>query len=224
MKKFSKSLRAEINRMQEIITILKEIYPDVKIQLNYENPLELLIATILSAQCTDARVNIVTQSLFKKYKYAVDYINVDIEELEQDIFSTGFYKAKAKNIKGACQKIIDEFNGNVPNNMVDLLKLPGVGRKTANVVLGHCFDTPGIVVDTHVTRISNKLGFTDTNDAIKIEFKLMEIIPKEQWVMFTHYIINHGRNTCIARSPKCSQCAIKELCPSNNAINEVGKK
>lgn len=224
MKKFSKSLKAEKNRMQEIISILKEIYPDVKIQLNYKNPLELLIATILSAQCTDARVNIVTQSLFKKYKYSVDYINVDIEELEQDIFSTGFYKAKAKNIKGACQIIIDEFNGNVPNNMEDLLKLPGVGRKTANVVLGHCFDTPGIVVDTHVTRISNKLGFTDTQDAIKIEFKLMEIIPKEQWVMFTHYIINHGRNTCIARNPKCSQCAIKELCPSNNTINEVSKK
>ncbi len=224
MKKFSKSLKAEKNRMQEIIGILKEIYSDVKIQLNYKNPLELLIATILSAQCTDARVNIVTQSLFKKYKYSVDYINVDIEELEQDIFSTGFYKAKAKNIKGACQIIIDEFNGNVPDNMEDLLKLPGVGRKTANVVLGHCFDTPGIVVDTHVTRISNKLGFTDTQDAIKIEFKLMEIIPKEQWVMFTHYIINHGRNTCIARNPKCSQCAIKELCPSNNTINEVSKK
>jgi endonuclease-3 len=216
MKKFPNSLKAEKSRMNEIIRILSEIYPDVKIQLDFENPFELLIATILSAQCTDARVNIVTKSLFKKYKYPVDYLNVDEEELEQDIFSTGFYKAKAKNIRGACEKIINDFNGKIPQTMDELLTLPGVGRKTANVVLGHCFDIPGIVVDTHVTRISNKLGFTETTDAVKIEYKLMKIIPKDLWVTFTHYFINHGRHTCIARRPKCSECAIRDLCPSKN--------
>lgn len=202
--------------MSDIIRILSNLYPDVKIQLYHSNPFELLIATILSAQCTDARVNIVTQSLFVKYKLPQDYLNVEIEELEQDIFSTGFYKAKAKNIRAACRMIIDEFDGNVPNNLNDLLKLPGVGRKTANVILGHCFETPAIVVDTHVIRISNKLGFVETNDAVKIEFFLMKLIPKGIWVTFTHFFINHGRNTCIARRPKCAVCEISHLCPSFN--------
>lgn len=220
--KFSKSIKAEKDRMREVILRLSLLYPEVKIQLDYQNPFELLIATILSAQCTDARVNIVTQSLFNKYYSPEDYLKVPAEELELDIFSTGFYKAKAKNIRGACQKIINDFDGKVPDNMNDILTLPGVGRKTANVVLGHCFNTPGIVVDTHVIRISNKLGFTETTDAVKIEYKLMKIIPKQFWVTFTHYFINHGRNTCIARRPKCSECAISDLCPSkvDNGINK----
>lgn len=212
--KFPKSIKAEKDRMGDVISRLSVIYPEVKIQLDYQNPFELLVATILSAQCTDARVNIVTQSLFNKYYSPDDYLKVPVEELELDIFSTGFYKAKAKNIRGACQKIINDFDGKVPDNMNDILTLPGVGRKTANVVLGHCFNTPGIVVDTHVIRISNKLGFIETTDAVKIEYKLMKIIPKELWVNFTHYFINHGRMTCIARRPKCSECAIADLCPS----------
>lgn len=210
--KFSKTLKSEKERMDVVISRLSSIYPDVKIQLDFTNPFELLIATILSAQCTDARVNIVTKSLFKKYHNPSDYLQVPIEELEQDIFSTGFYKAKAKNIRGACEVLISKFNSEIPQEMDSLLLLPGVGRKTANVVLGHCFGIPGIVVDTHVTRISNKLGFVDTVDAVKIEYKLMKIIPKEKWVTFTHYFINHGRNTCIARRPKCSYCILFDIC------------
>lgn len=214
MKKFSKTLKAQKERMSLILDKLNSLYPNVKIQLDHDNPFQLLIATILSAQCTDARVNIVTKDLFKKYIMPEDFIKAPVEEIEKDIFSTGFYRAKAKNIKGTCTVINEEFGGEVPDNMDDLLKLPGVGRKTANVILGHCFDTPGIVVDTHVTRISNKLGFTDTKDAVKIEYKLMKLVPKEKWVKFTHYLINHCRNTCVARKPKCSDCIIAELCPS----------
>lgn len=214
MKKFAKALKAQKERMEIILEKLDSIYPDVKIQLDHDNPLQLLIATILSAQCTDARVNIVTKKLFNKYLTVEDYLKVPAEELEQDIFSTGFYKAKTKNIRAACRKIIDDYNGNVPYKMDELLKLPGVGRKTANVVLGHAFDTPGIVVDTHVKRISNKLGLVDTDDPVKIEFKLMKIVPENQWVKFTHYLINHGRNTCVARKPKCSECIIANECPS----------
>ncbi|MBE2188325.1 MAG: endonuclease III [Desulfobulbaceae bacterium] len=213
-KKFQTSLSAKKERIADVISILSQKYPDVKIQLDHENPFELLIATILSAQCTDARVNIVTKDLFAKYKIPTDYLIVEVAELEQDIFSTGFYKAKAKNIRGACRMIIDDFGGEVPQTMENLLKLPGVGRKTANVILGHCFDTPGIVVDTHVIRISNKLALVSTTDAVKIENELMKLIPKELWVIFTHYFINHGRNTCIARRPKCSICEINHLCPS----------
>ncbi|PKL86859.1 MAG: endonuclease III [Ignavibacteriae bacterium HGW-Ignavibacteriae-1] len=214
VQKFPSTLSAKKARIADIISILSQIYPDVKIQLEHENPFELLVATILSAQCTDARVNIVTKDLFAKYKIPSDYLIVDVEELEQDIFSTGFYKAKARNIRGACKMIIEDFGGEVPQTMDNLLKLPGVGRKTANVILGHCFDTPGIVVDTHVIRISNLLGFVNTSDAVKIEYELMKLIPKELWVIFAHYFINHGRNTCIARRPKCTICEIAHLCPS----------
>lgn len=213
-KKFSKTLKAKQERMSNVIDILSKVYPDVKIQLEHRNPFELLIATILSAQCTDARVNIVTKNLFAKYRIPKDYLDVDIEVLEQDIYSTGFYKAKAKSIRGACRVMLSEFKGKVPDTLEELLTLPGVGRKTANVLLGHCFDTPGIVVDTHVIRISNKLGFVNTTDAVKIEFELMSLIPKSLWVIFTHFFINHGRNTCIARKPKCSKCEIAHLCPS----------
>ncbi len=202
------------SRMKSIIRCLAKEYPDVRIQLHYEHPHQLLVATILSAQCTDARVNIVTGKLFGKYKAAVDYINVPAEELEQDIFSTGFYRAKARNIRAATKMVLEQYGGEVPGTMEELLRLPGVGRKTANVLLGHCFDTPGIVVDTHVIRISNRLGFAATKDPQKIEFILMELVPKKQWVGFTHYLINHGRKVCTARRAKCDECSIGSYCES----------
>jgi len=204
---------------KNIIDILSKEYPNVKIQLNHSNPFELLIATILSAQCTDARVNIVTEKLFKKYITPLDYLKVPIEELEQDIFSTGYYKSKAKNIRALCEILINQYNGIVPNTLDELIKLPGVGRKTANVILGHCFNTPAIVVDTHVIRISNLLGIVNTKNAEKIEYELMNIIEQDLWVSFTHYFINHGRKVCIARRPKCSECKISHLCKSAKNTN-----
>jgi endonuclease-3 len=215
MNKFSKSIKSKKSRQLEVINVLEGIYPDIKIQLNHSNPFELLIATILSAQCTDARVNMVTPFLFAKYPNPIDYVNANLNEIEKDIFSTGFYKNKAKNIQNACKILVEKFNSQVPNNMDDLTSLAGVGRKTANVVLSHSFDIPGVVVDTHVTRISNLLGFVETEDAVKIEYELMKIIPKEYWVKFTHYYINLGRDVCIARRPKCGICPISHLCPSS---------
>lgn len=212
--KFSKSKKAQRIRMNEILELLKIEHQDARIALNYSNPLELLIATILSAQCTDARVNLVTKKLFSKYKTLDDYLKISKEQLELDIFSTGFYKNKAKNIKGATLKIKENFGGEVPDNIDDLLQLDGVGRKTANVVLGHCFGKNAIVVDTHVTRVSNRLGFVETKDPVKIEFELMEFIPEKDWVMFTHYMIQHGRKICKSRKPLCGLCVINELCPS----------
>lgn len=211
----NESINSKRLRVRSIIDHLSKEYPDVTIQLEFGNPLELLVATILSAQCTDARVNIVTKDLFAKYKKPQDYIDVPLQELEKDIFSTGFYRAKAKNIRKSAQVIIDDYNGNVPDNMEELLKLPGVGRKTANVILGHCFNTPGIVVDTHVIRISNRLGLVREKNPIKIEFELMEIIEENQWVIFTHYLINHGRKICTGRNAKCIECSLIELCAQN---------
>ena len=203
-----------LDNVGKILDILSQQYPDVKIQLNFENPFQLLVATILSAQCTDDRVNQVTSKLFKKYLSIVDYINVPDEELEKDIFSTGYYKAKTQKIKATARVILEQFNGEVPGTMEELIKLPGVGRKTANVVLGHIFNIPAIVVDTHVIRLSNRFGWVNTQNAEKIEQELMKLIPKEKWVIFTHYIINHGRKVCTARNPKCSECVIAQLCPS----------
>lgn len=217
-KKFPKSIKSQKARMEEVLDILSRSYPDVTIQLDHSNSFELLIATMLSAQCTDARVNIVTKSLFAKYRTPQDYINVEQAELEKDIFSTGFYKNKAKNIQACCRKLIELHNSEVPGDLESLIALDGVGRKTANVVLGHAFDVPGIVVDTHVKRISNRLGFTDTDDAVKIEYKLQKVIPLELWVIFTHYFINHGRNTCVARKPRCGKCEIEYLCPSSTLV------
>jgi len=211
----NESLKRKKERIAEIIRILSTKYPDVHIQLDHISSFQLLIATILSAQCTDARVNQVTKKLFAKYLTPQDYLLVEVEELEKDIFSTGYYKAKAQKIRGACEIIINRFNGEVPSTMEELLTLPGVGRKTANVILGHCFNTPGIVVDTHVIRISNLLGIVDTQNAEKIEFELMKLIPKDLWVIFTHYFINHGRNTCIARRPQCEKCEVAHLCKYN---------
>lgn len=215
MKKFSKAKSKQKERQLEVIHVLEKIYPDIKIQLNHSNAFELLIATMLSAQCTDARVNMITPNLFAKYRSPIDYVRAELEEIERDIFSTGFYKNKAKNIKNACIELVEKFNSQVPDNMEELFNLPGVGRKTANVVLSHAFDKPGVVVDTHVTRISNLLGFVNTKDAVKIEYELMELIPKEYWVKFTHYYINLGRDICIARRPKCDICPISHLCQSS---------
>lgn len=215
MKKFPKNKKSQKERMRKVLDIFSALYPNVTIQLNFTTPHELLVATMLSAQCTDARVNKVTKDLFKKYIIPEDFLKVDQEELELDIFSTGFYKAKAKNIQAATKIIVEEYNGEIPADIDILVKLPGVGRKTANVVLGHCFGIPGIVVDTHVIRINNLLEFVDTKNAVQIEKKLNELIPKEEWLIFTHYMINHGRNTCIARRPKCNECPISELCPSS---------
>ncbi len=203
----------EIN---EIIRILEKEFPKARIQLNHSNPFQLLVATILSAQCTDERVNIVTKDLFAEYKTPEDFANLDVNELEKRIYSTGYYKAKAKHIITSAKEILEKFDGEVPNTMETLLELPGVGRKTANVVLSHSFNIPGIVVDTHVTRIANRLGLVSTRNPKKIEFTLMNIIPKDKWVLFTHLLIAHGRKYCIARKPKCQKCPINHLCPSAN--------
>jgi len=204
------------DRIKKIWSILKKTYPQAKIALNFKNPLELLIATILSAQCTDVRVNMVTKDLFRKYKSARDWEKTDIEQIETDIKSTGFFRNKAKNIKGACVKINEQFKGKVPGTMNELLTLPGVGRKTANCVLGDAFGIPGITCDTHVIRLSRRLGLSENSDPVKLEFDLAEIVPKKNWTMFSHLLIFHGRNICKARKPNCSDCPIAEHCPSAN--------
>ena len=199
-------------KVKEIIKIFDELYRDAQCTLDYENPLQLLISTQLAAQCTDARVNVVTKTLFKKYKDARDFANADLKELEQDIKPTGFYHNKAKNIKETCKIIVEKFGGKVPDNMEDLLTLPGVGRKTANVILGDAFGIPGIVVDTHAKRHSNRIGLVNTGDPKKIEFELMEIVPKEKWSLFCHQLVYHGRAVCKARKPECDKCAIIDYC------------
>lgn len=209
----------EKKRAKKILDILKEEYPDAKIALNFSNPFQLLVATILSAQCTDQRVNIVTKDLFKKYKAPKDFLDVSNDELEKDIFSTGFYKQKAKSIKACCKELVEKYNGNVPVDFNELVKLPGVGRKTASVVAGNAFGIPAIAVDTHVKRLSNLLGFVDTENADKIEERLKELFPKEYWVLSSHLLATHGRKICVARKPKCEQCVIAKYCPSNKLIS-----
>ena len=202
-------------RTAEIIKRLKKAYPDAHCALEHSNAFELLIATILSAQCTDVRVNIVTADLFRKYRCPQDYLKVSQKELEQDIHSTGFYRNKAKNIQAACRRIIDEYNGQVPQTMDELLTLGGVARKTANVVLGNAFGiTSGIVVDTHVSRLSHRLGLTKNQDPKKIENDLTELVPKKDWIMFSHWLIYHGRQVCFARKPSCPGCVLADTCPS----------
>ncbi len=201
-------------RVKKLIEALKSAYPDAHCALIHSNPFELLVATILSAQCTDARVNIVTADLFRKYRKPADYVAVEKEELELDIRSTGFYRNKAKNLRGASEKIISDFDGEVPRTMDELLTLPGVARKTANVVLGNAFAiTSGIVVDTHVKRISNRLGLTKETNPVKVERDLEKIVPKEDWVMFSHWLISLGRGPCNAKKPTCYDCPCSELCP-----------
>lgn len=198
----------------EIVRRLRKAYPDAHCALNHTSAFELLIATILSAQCTDARVNIVTAELFRKYRSPADYLKVTQRELEVDIHSTGFFRNKAKNIQAACRRIIDEYGGAVPQTMEDLLTLGGVARKTANVVLGNAFGIAGgVVVDTHVSRISQLLGLTKNKTPEKIERDLQELISKKDWVMFPHWMIHHGRAVCVARRPKCDECVLNNICP-----------
>lgn len=209
--------KKEKQQVAEICRILNETYgTDYKCYLNHENAWQLLIATMLSAQCTDARVNIVTKDLFVKYPTLQAFADADIKELEKDIYSTGFYKNKAKNIIGCAKKLISDYGGEVPSDIESLTKLDGVGRKTANVIRGNIYHEPSIVVDTHVKRISRLLGLTDSDDPVKIEHELMEKLPKEQWILYNIQIITLGRTICIARRPKCAECALNHVCPSAN--------
>lgn len=208
--------KSEAQRASEILKKLKKEYPLAKIALEFQTPFQLLISTILSAQCTDERVNLVTKVLFRKYKKPEDYLWVSNQELEKDIFSTGFYRQKAKSIKNCCKALIEKYNGKVPDDFEELNSLPGVGRKTASVVAGNAFGIPAIAVDTHVIRLSNLLGFVDTNDPVKIEETLKEIFPREEWINLGHYLMNHGRKVCIARRPNCLQCVVGDLCPGFN--------
>ncbi|MCD6530575.1 endonuclease III [Candidatus Bathyarchaeota archaeon] len=211
----------ERGRVQEIIRILEEEYPDAKIALNFSNPFELLVAVMLSAQCTDERVNQVTKTLFKKYRKPEDYVKVDLEELEKDIKPTGFYKNKARNLKKCCKTLIEEYNSEVPRSLEEMLKLPGVGRKTANMVLSNAYGVvEGIAVDTHVRRVARRLGLTENTDPEKIERDLMEKIPREKWARITDLLIFHGRRVCSARKPKCSICVLNKLCPSAFKIEQ----
>ena len=211
---------SEKARAAEILRRLKKEYPVASIALEFQTPFQLLISTILSAQCTDERVNLVTKSLFKKYKKPEDYLRVPDQELEKDIFSTGFYRQKAKSIKNCCKILLNNFNGKVPEDFESLNSLPGVGRKTASVVAGNAFGIPAIAVDTHVIRLSNLMGFIDSKDPTKIEDKLKELFPQKDWINLGHYLMNHGRKICIARRPKCIKCVVGDLCPSFNPSNE----
>ncbi|MGF7141994.1 endonuclease-3 [Anaerotaenia torta] len=206
--------RKERERVDRIISALNREYTtEYKVFLNHDNPWQLLIATILSAQCTDARVNIVTKDLYQKYTSLQDFADADQEELEKDIHSTGFYKNKAKNIIACAKELIEKYNGEVPGDMDALTSLAGVGRKTANVIRGNIFHEPSIVVDTHVKRISGRLGFTKEEDPVKIEFDLMKLLPREQWIAYNLQIITLGRTICTARNPRCEECFLKEECP-----------
>jgi endonuclease-3 len=207
-----KDLLTAPQRAAKILAALRRAYPDAQCALHFHMPLELLVATVLSAQSTDKRVNIVTVDLFKKYREANDYAKAPLEQLEQDIKSTGFYHNKAKNIQAACSMIVEKFNGRVPDNMDDLVSLAGVGRKTANVILGNAYGVPGITTDTHVIRLSRLMGLSANSDPVKLEFDLMELIPKKHWTQFSHMMIAHGRNVCISRKPDCVNCSIRKYC------------
>ena len=211
--------KAKAARVKQIIAGLRKTYPDAHCELDFSNPLELLIATILSAQCTDKRVNLVTAGLFQKYRSAADYANAGLAELEQGIKTTGFFRNKAKNIKACCAAIVEKHRGDVPRTMEELTELGGVGRKTANVVLGNAFGiSVGVVVDTHVTRLASRLGLTKQTDAEKIEQELMQLVPRDQWTLFSHWLIWHGRRRCVARKPDCPSCEIAKLCPSAGKV------
>ena len=218
MSEKKKPLVMKLARKTVALTIIERLereHPDAKIALNYTDPLELLVATILSAQCTDKRVNIVTKTLFKKYKTAKDYANADLKNLEEDIRSTGFYHNKAKNIKKCCQMLVERFNGRIPRTMEELLELPGVARKTANVVLTNAYGiVAGIAVDTHVRRIAKRLGLTENENPDKIEEDLMDAVPKANWGRITDLLIFHGRKICVAKRPKCKECILNDFCPS----------
>lgn len=205
----------KIERAVEIVTRLRNLYPDSKCSLDYKSAHELLVATILSAQCTDHRVNIVTKDLFKKYKTPKDYAYCSVTELSKDIHSCGYHNQKSRSIQGTSLKIVEEHNGVVPDKLEELVNLPGVGRKTANCVLGEIYKVPSMVIDTHMVRIMGLLGYTKTKDAKKIELEMMEIFEKKDWVNLTHMIIDHGRAICIARRPQCGECILADICPSS---------
>ena len=206
--------QAKTTRLKKIIAALDRVYPGVHCELNHADPLQLLVATILSAQCTDKRVNLVTAELFKKYRSAADYANAPLVELEQAIKSTGFFRNKAKNIRASCRKLVERHGGEVPRTMDELTQLDGVGRKTANVVLGNAFGiNVGVVVDTHVARLSHRLGLTGQETPEKIERDLILLVPRQQWALFSHWLIWHGRRRCAARKPDCLNCEILKLCP-----------
>jgi endonuclease III len=208
------SLQQKIARTKKITTGLRATYPDAHCELNYSNPLELLIATILSAQCTDKRVNIVTADLFRKYRSAQDYANADLAELQDEVRTTGFFRNKAKNIQASCRALVEKHSGEVPRSMEELTALGGVGRKTANVVLGNAFNiNAGIVVDTHVARLSHRLGLTKSMTPEKIEEDLQPLVPRDEWCLFSHLLIWHGRRRCLARLPDCPRCEVRALCP-----------
>ena len=203
-------------RAPRIVRILSKTYPDAKVALNFSTPLEMLVATILSAQCTDEKVNEVTATLFRKYRRAEDYLKVPEDELRRDIKPTGFFNQKAASIRAACQRIVEAYDGEVPDTMEDLITLRGVARKTANIVLGNAYGTvEGIAVDTHVKRLANRLGFSQQSDPDKIEQDLMRLIPKKRWFDFTYVLIDHGRAICVARRPRCEECPVNHLCPAS---------
>jgi endonuclease-3 len=210
---------ARYERTQKIISVLQRTYPNAHCELNFSNPLQLLIATILSAQCTDKRVNIVTAELFKKYHSAKDFAEAPLGEIEAAVKTTGFFRNKAKNIKACCATLVEKFGGEVPRTMDELHALAGVGRKTANVVLGNAFGiNVGVVVDTHVTRLSNRLGLAKGADAVKLEQDLIKLVPQKNWTLFSHWLIWHGRRRCAARTPDCTSCEIQNLCPKIGVV------
>ena len=205
--------RANRERAIEVFKRLQTTYPEVRCTLDYKKPVQLLIMTILAAQCTDVRVNIVAGPLFKRYPDAQALAKAKQADLEKMIHSCGFYRMKAKNILQTCVALVEQYGGDVPRTMEELIKLPGVGRKTANVLLGECFGGQGVIVDTHCTRVANRLGFTKNQDAVKIEQDLMKVWPPDHWTMFSHYMVFHGRAQCPARTPRCSDCSLRECCP-----------
>jgi endonuclease-3 len=207
-------MKIDTSNSKAILRILMGHYPDARCELDFNSPLELLVATILSAQCTDKRVNQVTKSLFKKYKTVDDYANAKLEDIENIIQPTGFFRNKAKSIHEMARKVRETFNGEIPDNLEDLITLPGVGRKTANVVLGNAFDTPGLTVDTHFGRLVRRFGWTKETDPVKVEFAVMKIVPKKDWTNLSHVLIWHGRRYCHARKPACGACPIAKHCPS----------
>ncbi len=208
------NITAKKERTMKIIGVLQRTYPTAHCELNFSNPLQLLVATILSAQCTDKRVNIVTAELFKKYRHARDFADAPLSDIEEAVKTTGFFRNKAKSIKACCTALVEKFGGEVPRTMDELHALAGVGRKTANVVLGNAFNiNVGVVVDTHVTRLGNRLGLVKGTDAVKLEQELMKLVPQADWTLFSHWLIWHGRRRCDARRPDCANCEIKKLCP-----------